>query len=245
MGAASGLLATLAFLGAFVVFLSTGPTGDPPFPSVQNAQAAPVYIAANLNAYPDPAAPHEPRDRALPLVPQQPLGEPRERRGRRRPWLDRRGGRCGRCVGADARRPRPGRSRPGSRPARRRRTWFRRSSPPGSLLFAIGGASMSLFFFGVARVDASHRRAGPVAGRARVHLRDPAACLPSSPPSPRRGSSIRPPGSRPVGVVRRLRRLGVPGQRDDDREGASHAARARDASAAAGTEAAGEEGAGR
>jgi hypothetical protein len=51
MGAASGLLAALLFVGAFIVFLTTTPTGTPSLPAVQNAQLAPEYIAANLNPY--------------------------------------------------------------------------------------------------------------------------------------------------------------------------------------------------
>jgi hypothetical protein len=51
MGAASGLLATLLFVVAFIVFLTTDPMGTPPLPSVENAQEAPAFLAANLSAY--------------------------------------------------------------------------------------------------------------------------------------------------------------------------------------------------
>lgn len=50
-GAASGLLATLAFVLAFVMFMMTDPTGSPAAPAVQNAQDAPAYLAANLSAF--------------------------------------------------------------------------------------------------------------------------------------------------------------------------------------------------
>ena len=51
MGAASGLLATLSFALGFIVFMTTDPTGSPPLPAVENAQQAPAYLAAHLNAY--------------------------------------------------------------------------------------------------------------------------------------------------------------------------------------------------
>lgn len=50
MGAASGLLATLLFVVAFAVFLSTSPGGDPALPNIKHAEQAPAYIAANLSA---------------------------------------------------------------------------------------------------------------------------------------------------------------------------------------------------
>ena len=49
MGAASGLLATLLFVIAFVVFLSTSPGGDPALPNIKHADLAPQYLAANLS----------------------------------------------------------------------------------------------------------------------------------------------------------------------------------------------------
>lgn len=51
MGAASGILATVAFVLAFIVFMTTDPTGSPPLPAVENAQQSPAYVAAHLNAY--------------------------------------------------------------------------------------------------------------------------------------------------------------------------------------------------
>ncbi len=50
MGAASGLLATLLFVIAFAVFLSTSPGGDPALPNIKHADLAPSYLAANLSA---------------------------------------------------------------------------------------------------------------------------------------------------------------------------------------------------
>jgi MFS family permease len=49
-GAGIGLLAATLFVVAFIVFLTTGPTGDPGFPDIANAQFAPGYFAENLNA---------------------------------------------------------------------------------------------------------------------------------------------------------------------------------------------------
>ena len=51
MGAASGLLATVMFVLAFVVFMTTDPTGGTPYPSVENAQQAPAYLALHLSRY--------------------------------------------------------------------------------------------------------------------------------------------------------------------------------------------------
>src|SRR5215831_15856118 len=51
MGAASGLLATVMFVLAFVVFMATDPTGATPYPSVNNAQQAPAYLALYLTRY--------------------------------------------------------------------------------------------------------------------------------------------------------------------------------------------------
>lgn len=51
VGAGSGLLASLAFLAALIVTLTTDPTGSPPLPALENAEAAPAYVAANLNAF--------------------------------------------------------------------------------------------------------------------------------------------------------------------------------------------------
>jgi magnesium-transporting ATPase (P-type) len=51
MGALSGVLATLVFVLAFLVLLTTDPTGSPPLPAVEGAEEAPAYIAAHLNAY--------------------------------------------------------------------------------------------------------------------------------------------------------------------------------------------------
>ncbi len=50
LGAASGLLATLLFAIAFVVFLGTSPGGDPALPNISHADAAPSYLAAHLSA---------------------------------------------------------------------------------------------------------------------------------------------------------------------------------------------------
>jgi magnesium-transporting ATPase (P-type) len=51
MGSASGILAALSFVFAFIVFMTTDPSGTPPYPSVENAQQAPAFMAAHLNAY--------------------------------------------------------------------------------------------------------------------------------------------------------------------------------------------------
>ena len=51
MGAASGLLATVMFVLAFVVFMATDPTGATPYPSINNAQQAPAYLALYLTRY--------------------------------------------------------------------------------------------------------------------------------------------------------------------------------------------------
>ena len=52
MGAASGLVAGLLFVVAFVIFLTTDPGGGntPQLPDIARAQAAPAFIADNLNA---------------------------------------------------------------------------------------------------------------------------------------------------------------------------------------------------
>ena len=49
MGAASGLLAAALFVAAFIVFLSTSPTGGTPYPSLENAQTANDFFSQNLN----------------------------------------------------------------------------------------------------------------------------------------------------------------------------------------------------
>ena len=49
MGAASGLLATVLFVVAFIVFLGTSPGGDPALPNVQHADLAPSFLAAHLS----------------------------------------------------------------------------------------------------------------------------------------------------------------------------------------------------
>lgn len=49
MGAASGLLATLLFLIAAVIFLGTDPSGTPSLPNVAGAQFFPDYLQANLS----------------------------------------------------------------------------------------------------------------------------------------------------------------------------------------------------
>ena len=51
VGAGSGLLATLAFIASLIITLTTDPTGSPPLPDLDNAEAAPAFIAANLNAF--------------------------------------------------------------------------------------------------------------------------------------------------------------------------------------------------
>lgn len=50
MGAASGLLATLLFVIAFIVFLGTSPGGDPAVPNIADADTAPAYLSAHLSA---------------------------------------------------------------------------------------------------------------------------------------------------------------------------------------------------
>jgi hypothetical protein len=49
MGAASGLLATLLFVIAFIVFLTTSPGSDPKFPNIAHAQFAPAYLTVHLS----------------------------------------------------------------------------------------------------------------------------------------------------------------------------------------------------
>ncbi len=51
MGAASGLLAVLLFLAAFLIFLNTDPSGGntPRLPNIANAEAAPAFVADHLN----------------------------------------------------------------------------------------------------------------------------------------------------------------------------------------------------
>jgi len=50
MGAASGLLATLLFVVAFIVFLvGADPGGDPELPNIKHADFAPSYLAAHLS----------------------------------------------------------------------------------------------------------------------------------------------------------------------------------------------------
>ena len=51
MGSAGGILAALSFVLAFIVFMTTDPSGTPPYPSIENAQQAPAFMAAHLNAY--------------------------------------------------------------------------------------------------------------------------------------------------------------------------------------------------
>jgi hypothetical protein len=52
MGAASGLFATLLFVAAFIIFLTTDPGGGntPTLPDVANAKAAPAFFADHLEA---------------------------------------------------------------------------------------------------------------------------------------------------------------------------------------------------
>ncbi len=49
MGAASGLLATVLFVIAFIIFLSTDPAGTPSLPNIDNAQLAPDYLSLHVN----------------------------------------------------------------------------------------------------------------------------------------------------------------------------------------------------
>lgn len=51
MGAASGLFAVLLFVAAFLIFLSTDPSGGntPRLPNIANAQAVPAFFADHLN----------------------------------------------------------------------------------------------------------------------------------------------------------------------------------------------------
>jgi hypothetical protein len=49
MGAASGLLASVLLVIAFIVFLGTGPGGDPALPNIAGADTAPGFLAANLS----------------------------------------------------------------------------------------------------------------------------------------------------------------------------------------------------
>lgn len=50
MGAASGLLATLLFIVAFVILLGTSPGGSPRLPNIKYASFAPSFIATHLTA---------------------------------------------------------------------------------------------------------------------------------------------------------------------------------------------------
>jgi hypothetical protein len=50
-GAASGLLAGILFVLAFLELLQTNPSGDNPLPTIENADSAPAYLAANLTSY--------------------------------------------------------------------------------------------------------------------------------------------------------------------------------------------------
>lgn len=50
-GAASGVVACLLFVLSLLAFLRTDPSGDTPYPSIENAQDAPAYLAANLSSY--------------------------------------------------------------------------------------------------------------------------------------------------------------------------------------------------
>jgi hypothetical protein len=50
-GAASGVVACVLFVLALLAFLSTDPTGDTSYPSIEDAQNAPAYLAANLSSY--------------------------------------------------------------------------------------------------------------------------------------------------------------------------------------------------
>lgn len=50
-GAASGVVACVLFVLSLLAFLSTDPSGITPYPSIENAQDAPAYLAANLSAY--------------------------------------------------------------------------------------------------------------------------------------------------------------------------------------------------
>ena len=50
LGAASGLLATALFVAAFIVFLAgADPTGDPALPNIKHAEFSPAYLAAYLS----------------------------------------------------------------------------------------------------------------------------------------------------------------------------------------------------
>lgn len=49
MGAASGVLAFVMFVLAFIVFMTTDPTGGTPYPSIENAQTANAYFSTNVN----------------------------------------------------------------------------------------------------------------------------------------------------------------------------------------------------
>ena len=50
LGAASGLLATALFIAAFIVFLAGAhPTGDPALPNINHAEFAPAYLASYLS----------------------------------------------------------------------------------------------------------------------------------------------------------------------------------------------------
>lgn len=50
-GAASGVVACVLFALSLLAFLRTDPSGDTPYPSIENAQNAPAYLAANLSSY--------------------------------------------------------------------------------------------------------------------------------------------------------------------------------------------------
>jgi hypothetical protein len=50
-GAASGVVASLLLVLSLLAFLSTDPSGQTPFPSIEDAQDAPAYLAANLSSF--------------------------------------------------------------------------------------------------------------------------------------------------------------------------------------------------
>ncbi|MFJ3976468.1 hypothetical protein [Streptomyces sp. NPDC090021] len=50
MGAASGLLAALMFVLAFIMFMTTGPAGGTPYPAVGNAQTVNDFYSQNVNS---------------------------------------------------------------------------------------------------------------------------------------------------------------------------------------------------
>ena len=151
MGAASGLLATLLFVIAFIVFLGTSPGGDPALPNIKHADTAPAFLAAHLTAI-----------RVVVLLSALGLAlflwflaslwttlreaEDGASAGRRPPWPAASRARAWCSSASPCWRP------AGSPPARARPTTSPPSTPPPSLADRLGVGVSAIFFFAVAKV---------------------------------------------------------------------------------------------